>query len=69
MFWDGEAARPGLEERLALLRNPHQSLSKWDPWEQALLRDGSREWRECYAVDSEYALGPERVSNLIFATY
>lgn len=46
LFWNGKAARPGLEEGLTLLRNPHQSLTKWDPQGKALLGDESREWRE-----------------------
>lgn len=46
MFWNGAAARPGLEEGLALLRNVHPSLTKWDSQVKALLGDESREWRE-----------------------
>lgn len=63
----GMAKQPG-QERLALLRNPHQSLSKWDLWLKSLLGDESREWKEWWreycAVGSESALGPKTASFL-----
>lgn len=56
LFRNGAAARPGLEEGLASLRNLHQSLTKWDPQVKTLLGDESQEWREwgreCCAVGS-----------------
>lgn len=56
LFWNGEAARPGLEKRLALLRDPHPSLSKWDPWVKALLGDESREWAVGGGIAMQWAV-------------